>query len=1144
MRSAGEVEESDDDLDGPGEGAEPGPGAVAAVSGWIAVNPETRAPLAAAPVLFTAAEVMHLVGTSWYYPVAGTSLAAIIASYTAARQAQSRLRIAQAAEPPRDPEPGFGPAEVAAAICAAGAWTTAATMWGPLGGRYDWLSLALIAGTEAGRRWLKRHAAMLARRDRIAAEERWVQRKAWWHSYSWDIDLGGTHLLDYADTLLGVAVVIDTRPVARASQINTGHVAELIAEREGLAVGRVNVFVNRHEQAGRLHIHIRREDPWKHAFYHPATHPDSPFAQLVPYPATCRKPLVIGLDPETGEPLTVTLWEPDEGGKVVLVVGSKGGGKALALDTPLPTPTGWTTMGEVQAGDWLLGQDGKPALVTAATEVMHGRPCYEVEFSDGTVIVADAEHLWLTWDRSRCKAYDHANLGEAPYPDDWATWEPVRSGTRPYQPGDRDRMRALRAEGLSARQIGAVLGRTRKAIQQQWDLPELPGRAIKPRTTAEIAATLQVRDRWNHAIPAARPLEFPEAALPMDSYVLGYLLGDGDTGGGGRVACDPQDRTWLIAEFRAAGYDARPWPGSPGHFQVRRLHAVWQSLGLAAGKRIPETYQRASVSQRLALAQGLIDFHGHVDGHGSYRFTTASRALADGFRELVSGLGCVAQIHQRRGRVRAGRVSADIWEVIVPSRLPLARLPRKELAARHEWQREQAGRYITGVSPVPSVPVKCLQVSNADALYLAGPTCIPTHNTVLLNCLTERLTACDDVLVIQVNFSKHREDLQWAPACALSCLGWEKVAHARRALQWVLDEITERSRQISDVSKIVPSPATPLIVVKIDEIDEVRKDPVCKNLIDRIAGKCRSEAVALIGASQTARAEMVGGTFRAQTDVLVVGRFRKQAEAKRALDNLQVPDMSEYGDNKSGVQAVIELGSGGSYKLGRTFKLEAPPEIGRIVALRSRRVRPPYQRTQSQAGLWAQASGVAVLEPIFDDESFDAGAGAGAGGPDGPEEHTGAAAPAGTPPRPSGPAAPGRPGPSAADLASRRDRIAKVIESAADSDLPDLPEDARARMAAATEERRRAYLAELANLDIPADQAAALLALLCRPDGVSSREAARELLGGENGRMTAFRWLQKLQAEGLAEVRGKGSRRRFYATDKGRQALTRAGGDR
>jgi replicative DNA helicase len=83
-------------------------------------------------------------------------------------------------------------------------------------------------------------------------------------------------------------------------------------------------------------------------------------------------------------------------GQLIVVAARPGLGKALALDTPLPTPTGWTTMGEVALGDELLGADGRPTLVVAATEVTHGRPCYEVEFSDGTVIVADAEHQWPT----------------------------------------------------------------------------------------------------------------------------------------------------------------------------------------------------------------------------------------------------------------------------------------------------------------------------------------------------------------------------------------------------------------------------------------------------------------------------------------------------------------------------------------------------------------------------------------------------------------------------------------------------------------------------------------------------------------------------------------------------------------------------
>jgi replicative DNA helicase len=83
-------------------------------------------------------------------------------------------------------------------------------------------------------------------------------------------------------------------------------------------------------------------------------------------------------------------------GQMIVVAARPGMGKALALDTPLPTPTGWTTMGEVQLGDELLDADGLPTRVVAATEVMAGRPCFEIEFSDGTFIVADEQHQWPT----------------------------------------------------------------------------------------------------------------------------------------------------------------------------------------------------------------------------------------------------------------------------------------------------------------------------------------------------------------------------------------------------------------------------------------------------------------------------------------------------------------------------------------------------------------------------------------------------------------------------------------------------------------------------------------------------------------------------------------------------------------------------
>jgi hypothetical protein len=69
-------------------------------------------------------------------------------------------------------------------------------------------------------------------------------------------------------------------------------------------------------------------------------------------------------------------------------------GKALALDTPIPTPIGWTTMGELKVGDIILDECGKPTKVTFATETMTDHECYDVTFDNGETIRADAEHLW------------------------------------------------------------------------------------------------------------------------------------------------------------------------------------------------------------------------------------------------------------------------------------------------------------------------------------------------------------------------------------------------------------------------------------------------------------------------------------------------------------------------------------------------------------------------------------------------------------------------------------------------------------------------------------------------------------------------------------------------------------------------------
>lgn len=76
--------------------------------------------------------------------------------------------------------------------------------------------------------------------------------------------------------------------------------------------------------------------------------------------------------------------------------------KGLALDTPIPTPDGWTTMEKVQPGDQVIGADGRPCSVTAKSGIKR-IGTYVVRFDDGSEIVCDSEHLWQTTIGHRCK---------------------------------------------------------------------------------------------------------------------------------------------------------------------------------------------------------------------------------------------------------------------------------------------------------------------------------------------------------------------------------------------------------------------------------------------------------------------------------------------------------------------------------------------------------------------------------------------------------------------------------------------------------------------------------------------------------------------------------------------------------------------
>lgn len=114
----------------------------------------------------------------------------------------------------------------------------------------------------------------------------------------------------------------------------------------------------------------------------------------------------------TDEDGNIVAYEPGDREPHAMHTGKPGSGKAYDTSTPIPTPTGWTTMGDLKVGDEIFDEAGEPTTVTGVYDQPPDRDCYEVVFTDGSILVADAEHLWWTEDRAARRSQRIAEVNE------------------------------------------------------------------------------------------------------------------------------------------------------------------------------------------------------------------------------------------------------------------------------------------------------------------------------------------------------------------------------------------------------------------------------------------------------------------------------------------------------------------------------------------------------------------------------------------------------------------------------------------------------------------------------------------------------------------------------------------------------------
>lgn len=383
-------------------------------------------------------------------------------------------------------------------------------------------------------------------------------------------------------------------------------------------------------------------------------------------------------------------------------------GLALSVDTLVPTPTGWTTMGDLEVGDLVYDEQGRPTRVEYVSPIYIDHTCYEVEFDTGEVIVADAGHRWYV----ECdKAFNDQELcfqtGRLPKNSDW-------------------------------RRKGVV-------------------------TTEMLSRNYKLGKRNLFAIPNTQPLQGEDVELPIDPYFLGLWLGDGSCSTG-QLTATHDDFLVIREELEARGFTVevrrvdlsgrslafsanpngavrkhRTW-GEDKEW-VRTTHYLLKEQGLLNNKRIPEIYLRATIEDRRALLRGLMDSDGHITKKGRCSFYNTDPKLVYGVVELIHSLGLKTRIRWRKpgepakkGLHQALQGFKPIAEVgfAAYAEDEIFLLPRKRerLQLRKNGRSTEAlRRRIVRVERTATVPVRCISVDSPNHLFLVGRGMIPTHNT-------------------------------------------------------------------------------------------------------------------------------------------------------------------------------------------------------------------------------------------------------------------------------------------------------------------------------------------------------------------------------------------------------------------------------
>ncbi|RTL03100.1 MAG: hypothetical protein EKK57_00350, partial [Proteobacteria bacterium] len=262
------------------------------------------------------------------------------------------------------------------------------------------------------------------------------------------------------------------------------------------------------------------------------------------------------------------------------------------------------------------------------------------------------------------------------------------------------------------------------------------------KNTKEIKETLYRGNRHNHSIPYNSAIaDFnSKSELPIDSYIMGVLLGDGSFRVGKyRIGLSTTDEE--IIDYVNSHIEKAFVKNGKSKCDYR-LHSVKyaniiKQYGLLGRysheKYIPKEYLLSNISSRRSLLRGLMDTDGspHTNNGSTCEYSTTSEQLARDVEFLVRSLGGRCSTKQRytsftyKGVKKQGRKSYRL--TISFTDFNPFQINRK--ACKYYNRVQQPEKYISSIEAVDgSEECVCISVSSHDKLYITDGFNL-THNT-------------------------------------------------------------------------------------------------------------------------------------------------------------------------------------------------------------------------------------------------------------------------------------------------------------------------------------------------------------------------------------------------------------------------------